>query len=175
VTRVAACAGLLAALAAGHRPLECPPGTSRAGDPPPAGNAEWCERPGPDGKPRRHGPGREYYELDLVRVEASWADGQLHGPWIELHRDGTRAVVGQYRDGEKDGAWVYRYESGRIEEEVTFDRGRRHGPFASYWPNGRKKAEGRFCFGFQCGRWTSWSEEGVELGTITYEEIRGTP
>ena len=131
MTSLAARVALLAALAAGPRPLECPPGTTRAGDPPPAGNAEWCERPGPDGKPRRHGPSREYYEVDLVRVEATWADGRLHGSWVELHRDGTRAVEGQYREGEKDGRWVYRYESGRVEEEVTFDLGRRHGRFGS--------------------------------------------
>lgn len=168
-------AALSLALAAAPRPLDCPPGTTRGGAPPPVDSAEWCERPGPDGKPRRHGPARDYYEVDLVHVESTWKDGQLDGRWVELHRDGSTAVEGQYRDGEKGGAWVYRYENGRVEEEVSFDRGRRHGRFASFWPNGRRKTEGRFCQGLQCGRWATWAEDGVELGTITYEELRSTP
>ena len=31
------------------------------------------------------------------------------------------------------------------------------------------------CHGLQCGRWVTWNEQGDELGTIQYEEIRGKP
>ncbi|HTP51308.1 MAG TPA: toxin-antitoxin system YwqK family antitoxin [Anaeromyxobacteraceae bacterium] len=161
------------ALAAGM--LECPPGTTHAGAPPPFGNGEWCERPGPDGNPRRHGPARDYYEPDLVHVESTWKDGQLDGPWVEYHRDGRKAAEGQYRDGEKDGAWTYYYEGGKVEEEVSFDLGRRHGRFVQWWRNGKKRTEGTFCLGLQCRTWTTWNEEGALLGTVVYEEIRGTP
>ena len=167
----------LAVLALAAGALECPQGTTRAGEPPPSGNAEWCERPGPDGKPRRHGPARDYYDGEalLVHVASTWKDGQLEGPWVEFHRDGTKAVEGRYRDGEKDGPWTYWYEGGNMEEEVTFDVGRRHGRFVQWWRGGRKRTEGRFCFGLQCGTWTTWNEEGALLGTITYEEIRSRP
>jgi antitoxin component YwqK of YwqJK toxin-antitoxin module len=62
-----------------------------------------------------------------------------------------------------------------VEEEVSFDMGRRHGPFVQRWRSGKKRTEGRFCFGLQCGRWVTWNEDGQELGTIQYEEIRGKP
>jgi len=155
--------------------LDCPPGTTHAGAAPPFGNAEWCERPGPDGKPRRHGPSREYFEGELVHVESTWKDGALDGPWLELHRDGTRAAEGRYRDGERDGPWTFWFDDGKVEEEVAYSLGRRHGPFAQWWRNGKKRTEGRFCFGLQCGTWTTWNEEGLLLGAVIYEEIRGSP
>jgi antitoxin component YwqK of YwqJK toxin-antitoxin module len=62
-----------------------------------------------------------------------------------------------------------------VSEEVAFDMGRRHGRFVQWWPGGKKRTEGSFCFGLQCGRWTTWAEDGTELGTIVYEQIRATP
>jgi len=150
-------------------------GTRPAGQPPPAGNAEWCEGPDASGVTKRQGPASDWYEADLVHVQSTWRDGRLDGPWVELHRDGRKAVEGGYRVGERHGTWRWWYEGGAPEEEVTYDMGRRHGRFVQWWRNGRKRAEGTFCFGGQCGRWTSWAEDGKELGTIQYEEIRGKP
>lgn len=164
---------LLALLAAA--PLVCPPGTLPAGQPPPLGNAEWCEGPGRNGERKRQGPAREYYDVDLIHVESNWRDGHLDGPWVELHRDGRKAIEGRYRGGEKHGAWTYWYEGGAREEEVSFDMGRRHGPFVQWWRNGKKRTEGTFCHGLQCGRWITWDEDGKELGEIRYEQIRDRP
>jgi antitoxin component YwqK of YwqJK toxin-antitoxin module len=171
---VTALLAALLALAAAD-PLACPPGTSHAGEPPPEGSEEWCERADPAGKPRRHGPARAYYDGGAVRTESTWRDGQLHGPFTEYHRDGKPAARGAYRDGEKDGPWVVFYEGGQKEEEVSFDRGVKSGRFVSWWRQGKKRTEGRFCAGLQCGRWASWSEDGAELGTVVYEELRSAP
>jgi antitoxin component YwqK of YwqJK toxin-antitoxin module len=162
-------------LALAVAPFTCPDGTRAAGMAPPAGIEVWCERPDPAGRPRRHGPAREFYDVDLVHVESTWRDGQLDGPWTQYHRDGLRAAAGRYRLGERDGTWTWWYASGRREEEVTFDRGRRHGPFRHWWPNGQLRVEGRFCAGLQCGDWSTWNEDGALLGTVRYEEIRATP
>ena len=164
-------AGLLFLLA----PLPCPPGAVPAGRSPPLGFEEWCERPDRAGVARRHGPARTYYDLDLVHVESTWRDGALDGPWVEWHRDGKKAREGRYRAGERHGAWTFWYEGGAVEEEVAFDMGRRHGRFVQWWRNGKKRTEGRFCYGLQCGRWVTWNEDGLELGAIQYEEIRGSP
>ncbi len=164
---------LLAALVAA--PLACPPGSRAAGAPPPFGDSVWCEGPDRDGVPRRQGPARDYYDVDRVRVESTWRDGRLDGPWVKLHRDGRKAEEGRYRAGERHGKWTWWFEGGAVEEEVSFDMGRRHGRFAQWWRNGRKRTEGTFCFGLQCGRWVAWDEEGRELGAIQYEEIRGKP
>ena len=173
VRALALAAGVLLS-APGDAPI-CPPGTTRAGEPPPGGSEVWCERPDVAGKPRRHGPSRAWYDTGDLRVEAAWRDGILHGPFVEYHRGGGRARQGEYRDGEKQGPWTVWFESGAPSEEAVFDRGRLDGRFASYWPNGRKRAEGRFCHDVQCGRWTSWNEEGAELGSVVHEEVRGTP
>jgi antitoxin component YwqK of YwqJK toxin-antitoxin module len=146
------------ALLLAAKPLVCPPGSLPAGKPPPFGNAEWCEGPDGSGAAKRQGPGRDYYELDLVHVEATWRNGQLDGPWVQFHRP-----------------WTYWFESGQVAEEVGFDMGKRHGRFVQWWPGGKKRTEGSFCFGLQCGRWVTWNEEGSELGTIVYEQIRAKP
>jgi antitoxin component YwqK of YwqJK toxin-antitoxin module len=156
-------------------PLDCPPGSLPAGKPPPFGNAEWCEGPDRAGAAKRQGPARDYYEADLIHVKSTWRDGQLDGPWVQLHRDGRKAIEGAYRAGERHGTWRWWFEGGAPEEEVTFDMGRRHGRFIQWWRNGKKRTEGSFCFGLQCGRWTTWDEEGRLLGTVQYEEIRGKP
>jgi antitoxin component YwqK of YwqJK toxin-antitoxin module len=155
--------------------LSCPPGASLLGAGPPGGSEVWCARPDVAGKPVRQGPSRAYYDDGSIRVEAIWKDGRLDGAFVEYHRGGVVAQRGAYRDGERQGPWVFNYASGTREEEIEFDRGRRNGRFTSYHPNGRKKTEGRFCFGLQCGRWTSWDESGSEIGSATYEEIRGNP
>ena len=165
---------LLAALLAA-KPLVCPPGALPAGQPPPFGNAQWCEGPDASGASKRQGPGRDFYDVDLVHVESTWRDGRLDGPWVQFHRDGRKAAEGRYRAGEKHGPWTYWFEGGQVSEEVGFDMGRRHGRFAQWWPGGKKRTEGSFCHGLQCGRWTTWGEDGTELGSIVYEQIRATP
>lgn len=173
VRPLALAAGLLLAAAGG--PLPCPPGTTRAGEPPPGGFEVWCERPDPAGQGRRHGPSRAWYDDGGIHSEATWRDGVLHGPFVEYYRGGRRARQGEYRDGEKQGAWTVWFENGASAEEAEFDRGRLHGRFASFWENGNRRAEGRYCQGLQCGRWTAWSEDGTLLGVGFHEEIRGTP
>jgi antitoxin component YwqK of YwqJK toxin-antitoxin module len=165
----------LLALVLAASPLVCPPGAIVAGRPPPFGNAEWCEGPGPGGQPRRQGPARDWYDAERIHVESTWRDGQLDGPWVELHRDGQKAAEGNYRAGERQGVWRFWSESGVLQEEVSFDAGRRHGKFRQWFPDGKRRIEGTFCFGTQCGRWITWGPDGQELGTITYEEIRGKP
>ena len=162
-------------LAAPTGPLACPPGSEPRGKAPPFGNEEWCEGKDRSGLPRRQGPARTWYGPDQVHVESTWRDGQLDGPWRELHRDGTRAAEGRYRAGERHGTWTWWRDDATVEEEVAYDMGRRHGRFVQWWRNGKRRTEGTFCWGVQCGRWTTWSESGAELGTVHYEEIRGTP
>jgi hypothetical protein len=60
---------LAALLAAELAPLACPPGTTRAGAPPPEDLAEWCGKPGLDGVPRREGPARSWYDDGALRLE----------------------------------------------------------------------------------------------------------
>ncbi len=163
---MSALAALLLALASGD--LACPAGTTHAGEAPPAGLEEWCERPDAAGRPRRHGPSLAWYDDGGLRQEAHWRDGQLPGAWVVYHRGRRKAEEGAWDAGEREGRWTFWYASGVREEVVEYRRGVRHGPFASWYPDGRRKAEGRFCGGFQCGRWTTWGEDGGLLGSEEY-------
>src|SRR5512139_1364977 len=136
--RVRVLAAILLLASAAEAPV-CPPGTTPAGETPPGGSEAWCERPDVAGKPRRHGPSRAWYDTGDLRLEATWKDGVLHGPFVEYHRGGGRARQGEYRDGEKQGPWTVWFESGLPEEEAVFERGRLHGRFASFWRSGRKR------------------------------------
>lgn len=166
---------LALALLVGASPLVCPAGAVQAGRPPPFGNAEWCEAPGPAGQPVRQGPAREWYDAEHPRVESTWRDGQLDGTYVELYRGGGKSAEGSYRAGERHGRWRFWSEAGVLEEEVSYDAGRRHGKFLQWFPDGRRRIEGTFCWGIQCGRWITWGPDGQELGVITYEEIRAKP
>jgi antitoxin component YwqK of YwqJK toxin-antitoxin module len=156
-------------------PFICPPGTAHAGAPPPEKYEEWCERPDPAGRPRRHGLARTYYDSGALWTESNWADGELHGPFIEWYRNGKVARQGEYRDGKKWGLWALWYEDGSQAEEVGWDHGIQHGRFASWYPGGARKAEGRYCGGVQCSRWTTWSEDGSLLGVVDFGEIQRAP
>jgi len=160
---------------AAAKPFACPAGAELRGASPPDGFETWCERPGESAEKRREGPSRTWYDDGGLAREVGFAEGKLHGPFLEWHRNGRPARAGAYERGARAGTWTLWLESGRKEEECGYAAGERHGPFATWWPSGRRKVEGRYCHGLQCGRWTSWDEGGHELGSVRYEEIRGEP
>jgi len=148
--------------------LACPPGSEHRGAVPFVGFEEWCDAPGPDGKPRRQGPARTYYDDGGVWTESTYRDGLLDGPYLERYRGGAKAREGQYQAGLRAGRWVVYFEDGTTAEDATFSRGVSNGPFHAYWPNGKAKTTGRHCMGAQCGRWVTYDELGRELSTVDF-------
>ena len=55
--------------------------------------AKACEAPGPGGQPVRQGPAREWYDAEHLRLESTWRDGQLDGPYVELYRGGRKSAT----------------------------------------------------------------------------------
>jgi antitoxin component YwqK of YwqJK toxin-antitoxin module len=161
---------LAALLAAELAPLACPPGTTRAGAPPPEDLAEWCGKPGLDGVPRREGPARSWYDDGALRLEERWRDGERDGPFVEYHRNGRKAREGAWVNGRKDGPWTIWFESGGLEETSTWRAGVAVGAFVAYHRSGAKRTEGRYCGGPQCGIWRTFDEAGRQLGSVRYEE-----
>ncbi len=166
---------LVLALAAPPHPLVCPPGTQRAGAQPMEGFDEWCEAPAPDGRPRREGPARTYYDDGSLWVEATYHEGLLDGPFVERYRGGRKARQGSYQAGARSGAWTFFYEDGTVEEESSWTKGVPDGPFADYWPSGKPRSVGRRCLGSQCGRWRSYDEAGRLIGSVEYGDQRAAP
>ena len=81
-------------LADAMRGLQCPGGTRRVGDEPPAGFETWCEK----------------------------TEGVREGPYRAWHPDGTKSVVGQYLGGQRDGDWAEWYQNGQRKNESVCRR-----------------------------------------------------
>jgi antitoxin component YwqK of YwqJK toxin-antitoxin module len=156
-------------------PFSCPPGTVHLGAQPMAAFEEWCEAPGPDGRGRREGPARTYYEDGTVWVDSAYHDGLLEGRFVEWYRGGKKAREGAYQGGLRTGSWTFYYEDGTLQEEARFTGGVPDGRFADYWPNGKPRNAGWRCLGAQCGKWSSYDEAGRLIGTVEYGEQRTTP
>lgn len=156
-------------------PLACPPGTEHRGAQPPEGYEEWCEAPALDGRGKREGPARTFYDDGQVWVESGYQGGLLEGAYVERYRGGRKAREGSYQAGLRTGRWTFYYEDGTVQEESSWTKGIPDGPFADYWPSGKPKNVGRRCLGVQCGKWQSYDDAGRLLGRFEYGEQRGQP
>lgn len=94
--------------------LQCPAGTRRVGDEPPAGFEIWCEK----------------------------AESVREGPYRAWHPDGTKSVVGQYADGQRDGPWAEWFENGQRKTDITYQRGVPEGRFTEWDESGDVVSKG---------------------------------
>lgn len=167
--------GALLALALSAAPPECPAGTTLAGGAPPEQYEAHCEKLGLDGRARREGPARTWYDDGGVWMDERYAEGERDGPFVEYHRNGRKAREGAYAAGRKVGRWTVWSEAGVVLEVSGWRAGVPDGAFVSYWPNGVKRVEGRHCGGPQCGVWRTFDEDGHEIGAVEYGEQAATP
>lgn len=96
--------------------LQCPAGTRRVGDEPPAGFEVWCEK----------------------------AEAVREGPYRAWHPDGTRSVVGQYASGQRDGEWAEWFENGQRKTEISYQKGTPEGRFTQWDENGDVVSKGTY-------------------------------
>ena len=116
---VASMVGLLALAVAGAAPdqLSCAEGTTRIGDPPPAGYRQWCAYRGSDGKLVFQGGFRQWHDDDgTLELEGEFDRGQRHGHWYEYDHDGKRVVDSVYV---RDVLAVYRRLSSAFSVSAT--------------------------------------------------------
>lgn len=96
--------------------LQCPAGTRRVGDEPPAGFEVWCEK----------------------------AEAVREGPYRAWHPDGTKSVVGQYASGQRDGEWAEWFENGQRKTEISYQKGTPEGRFTQWDENGDVVSKGTY-------------------------------
>lgn len=94
--------------------LQCPAGTRKVGDEPPAGQEVWCEK----------------------------SEGVREGPYRAWHKDGAKSVVGQYVGGQRDGQWAEWYENGQRKNEMTYQAGKPDGRFTEWDDRGDVTSKG---------------------------------
>ena len=83
----------------------CPEGAHLAGNAPPLGIAQWCERNNDAGKPRRHGPYQRWHNSGALKVRSQYIDGQQHGEEIEFYLSGSIKERAHYYQGELHGVY----------------------------------------------------------------------
>ena len=135
-----------------------------------------------DVKPRE-GPSThiEFFTSGSIRVRGGFLEGEKHGPWIELDREGRKVVELVYKNGKKhgpasdfhedskqladqgtmdegewNGPWKQWYVDGKLRMEGVYVQGKRDGLWTEYHPKGHKWREGKFRLGVKYGTWTTW-------------------
>lgn len=156
----------------------CEGGGVRVYEATPGARAEWCQRTGPDGSARKHGPWALYAppgnpaetpppepgvvpdgwwtcwrERGPLLERGHYRDGRLDGPFERFAPDGTKLAEGRYADGRREGRWTFWHPNGALAERGTWKGGVRHGFFVQAGGWGAGIAEGEYRDGRRVGRW----------------------
>ena len=75
--------------------------------------------PGP-----RPTPDIAHYDNGVVRYRGFQLDGQMHGAWEFLRRDGSLMRAGEFERGRQVGIWRTFDRSGAVVKETDYSKGR---------------------------------------------------
>lgn len=70
-------------------------------------------------------PDIAYYDDGRVRYRGFQLDGQMHGAWEFLRRDGSVMRAGEFQRGRQVGVWRTYDRGGRVVSETDFSKVRR--------------------------------------------------
>lgn len=65
-------------------------------------------------------PDVAYYDTGGVRYRGFQLDGEMHGSWEFLRRDGSTMRAGEFRRGRQVGTWRTFDRAGAVIKETTF-------------------------------------------------------
>jgi antitoxin component YwqK of YwqJK toxin-antitoxin module len=69
-------------------------------------------------------PDIAYYDTGTVRYRCFLLDGQMHGAWEFLRKDGSIMRSGELERGQQVGVWVTYDRGGRVVKETDFSKGK---------------------------------------------------
>lgn len=69
-------------------------------------------------------PDIAHYDNGAVRYRGFQLDGQMHGAWEFLRRDGSLMRAGQFDHGRQVGVWCTYDRSGAVVKETDYSKGR---------------------------------------------------
>ncbi|WP_020571270.1 energy transducer TonB [Neolewinella persica] len=79
------------------------------------------------------GPHRAWFDNGHRKLEATYEDGLLQGPYREYaYSNDSLITLGQFAYGEKEGEWVSYYSSGSVREKKHYLKGKQEGEFIAY-------------------------------------------
>jgi antitoxin component YwqK of YwqJK toxin-antitoxin module len=65
-----------------------------------------------------------YYDTGAVRYRGHQLDGEMHGAWEFLRKDGSVMRAGEFDRGRQVGVWRTFDRVGRVVKETDFSKGR---------------------------------------------------
>jgi antitoxin component YwqK of YwqJK toxin-antitoxin module len=69
-------------------------------------------------------PDVAHYDNGVVRYRGFQLDGQMHGAWEFLRRDGSLMRAGAFERGRQVGIWRTYDRSGAVVKETDYSKGR---------------------------------------------------
>ena len=79
---------------------------------------------GPDAHASEPVPDVAYYDDGGVRYRGFQLDGEMHGAWEFLRKDGSLMRAGEFNRGKQVGVWRTYDRSGRVVKETDFSGSR---------------------------------------------------
>ena len=67
-------------------------------------------------------PDIAYYDTGAVRYRGFQLDGEMHGQWEFLRKDGSPMRAGEFDRGKQVGPWRTFDRTGRVVKETEFSR-----------------------------------------------------
>ncbi len=65
-------------------------------------------------------PDVSYYDTGAVRYRGFQLDGQMHGPWEFLRKDGSVMRTGSFDRGRQVGVWRTYDRAGKVVKETDY-------------------------------------------------------
>lgn len=87
----------------------------------PAAGCSYHHGVAPDSKPT---PDIAYYDTGAVRFRGFMLDGEMHGAWEFLRKDGSMMRAGTFDRGRQVGVWHTFDRAGRVVKETDFSKPR---------------------------------------------------
>lgn len=106
--------------------------------------------------------------LGVIKTIASYSDGMLNGPYLELNNRGQIDKEVNYAMNEYNGRYV-EYKFGRIVKEANYQANTLDGTSKDYFQNGKVQKEVNYKGGKQHGLMRYYNEEGKVTVEYQYE------
>jgi len=72
----------------------------------------------------KDGAWKQYFDNGIIKLQAIFKNGKLHGDYRVYHSNGKTYVEGQYNNGLMDGPWKYYDEKGELKIEAVYSNGK---------------------------------------------------
>lgn len=106
-----------------------------------------------------------FYRNGKKSIEGEFANGQVHGRWVEYYSDGTVKEEENFNYGDFDGEQKRYFPDGKIEEVEHYYFGALDGECRYYYPNGNLKRVEYYTLDDEWSRWYFYNENGQLTAT----------